>query len=492
MIPSYFSIIPVAGKTPLVPWTEFQSRLATAEEKAKWGKTDIGIVTGPISKIFVLDIDGEKGAKSIEKFQLPRTPQVRTPHGVHYYFRWTEEMENRITTKTSVLDGIDVRGNGGYVKFYGWAVSPQVAPFAKPPQWLIDLLPNKENPNLSGLRKEYEYKKTEEKSKVLAVLDGIKEGNRNESFTKLAGSLRARGYKVEEIFTLLVPKAKETGFSERELQTICNSVGRYEIKEGFKSADLEGSNSLSDFLADAKEIPYVVPGFIAENTINLLAGLAESRKSWVLLDLAIAIASGTNWLTKHPCHQKRVLVIDQERPKLEMQRRIKTLLAGRGLSMQDLEGRLIPKAGTTIRINLDQSYEKFCRVIDDVKPEVILIDSLKTFQTGVITDNQSMQEVMEKFKELRAKYGLTFIILHHENKGGYLRTREGLEVTAENIAGAASIIEVPEGIFISVNHDSGTSMLHHVKNSYGSKNAPFLVRVVDQDSTKTSIKVEAY
>ncbi len=240
MIPPYFSTIPVAGKTPLVAWTEFQKRLATVEEKTSWGKTDLGIVTGPISRIFVLDIDGEKGENSVKDYKFPRTWTVKTPHGIHYYFRWTESLVDKVTTKTSVLEGVDVRGDGGYVKFYGWVVAPNVSPLAEPPKWLIDLLPNKHGSIIV------------QDSKFNGVMSSIKNGNRNESFTKLAGSLRARGYKPEEIFNLLQPKAKEVEFSDRELQLVCQSVGRYPVDPN-RVPD-ESNNSLSDFLADAKDI----------------------------------------------------------------------------------------------------------------------------------------------------------------------------------------------------------------------------------------------
>lgn len=512
MIPNYFNVIPCNGKVPLIKWQQFVDRFPTAEEKAQWPSSkDYGFLCGPVSKIFVLDVDGPEGEKSLEGRFIPRTATVKTPHGRHYYFWWVAALDGKITTKTDILGskesdktcGLDVRGHGGFIAFYGWERSPAVAPMSPPPQWLIDLLPNKDISVESGKRPAEEAghggtnnaplpNSSTPISKFQELLDGVKPGNRNETFFKLASSLRARNYKPQEIFDLLVSKAREVGFSEAELLRTCQSAGRYEPKGDFKSADLEGSNSLSDFLADAKETPYIVPGFIAENTINVFCGLAESRKSWILLDLAIAIASGGEWLTKYPCFQRSVMLIDQERPKMEMQRRIKALLDGRGMTMAALEGRLVPKVGTTIRINTEQSYEKLCRMLEDVKPEVVLIDSLKAFQSGAITDNQEMQLVFERFKELRLKYGITFVILHHENKGGYQRTREKMEVTAENVAGAASIIEVPEGIFVAVNHDPLTSMMHHVKNSYGLKKSPFLIRVVDLNEEKTSIRVEAY
>lgn len=488
-IPNTFSIFPVKDKKPLVPWAEYQDRFPTLEERERFLKGQVGIVTGPISKIIVLDDDGGLDTK---KYPIPNTLTQDTPRGgKHYVFKWIEELETKITTKTDIFNhkenekGVDIRGAGGFVVFYGWKKPHFLVPLAHPPKWLLDLLPDRSDKNSTIAPTAYGDM---EKSKLQETLDDIRPGNRNDSFTRLAGSLRARGYNTIDMFNLLVPKAREVGFGEDELRLVCNSVGRYEPK--FKPEDQD--DSLTSFLMDAKEIPYIIPGFLAENTINIIAGLGESRKSWILLDLAVAIASGGLWLNRHECKAKKVLVIDQERAKSEMQRRIKALVAGKELKVNDLEGRLIPKAGTTMRINLDQSYDKLCRMLDILKPDVLLIDSLKTFQTGIITDNQSMQQVFERFKELRFKYGLTIVILHHENKMGYTRTREHLEVTAETIAGAASIIEVPESIFIAVSQDSESSMLHHVKNNIGIKQPPSLVKVVDLDNTKTKIKVEAF
>lgn len=322
-------------------------------------------------------------------------------------------------------------------------------------------------------------------------LSNIKEGSRNNDFASIAGSLRSRGYTSNDIFELLRPKASSIEFPEKELWSVCQSVGRY-VPRFIPDTEEASSNSLSDFLSDSREVPYIVPGCIAENTINILAGLAESRKSWILLDLAVAIASGTLWLGSYQCEKRRVLIIDQERPKIEMQRRIKALLSGRELAFNSLEGFLTPKAGTTMRINLDQSYEKMVRLIEEVKPEVVLVDSLKAFQSGIITDNQSMQEVFEKIKHLRTKYGLTWVILHHENKGAYSRGREGLEITAENIAGASSIVEVPEGIFVAVNKDADSSYFYHVKNSYGAKQPPTIVKVQDLTEDKNKIAVVSH
>lgn len=318
-------------------------------------------------------------------------------------------------------------------------------------------------------------------------LSEIKEGNRNNSFAAIAGFFRDKGFFKEDIFRILKPIALEASFDLQELDSVCRSIGRYKPSVQIESNE---TDSFLDFINDTNEINWLIPGVLADNTINIIAGLQESRKSWLLIDLAVAFATGTKWLGTIQVPKKRVLLIDQERPKAELQRRLRALIAARGIEPQELQGQMIPKAGTTYRMNLEQSFEGFSKYIAKERPDIVLVDSLKTFQNADITNNQSMQQVFENLKHLRNTYNVTFIILHHENKGAYLRNREGHEITAETIAGASSINEVPEGIFISVNHGPDSSILHHVKNSYGLKQSPIAFKVTDLKEDKSQISLE--
>jgi putative DNA primase/helicase len=88
------------------------------EWREKWPDANIGIATGGCSGIFVLDIDGEIGKASLRDLKvqhgpLPKTLTVKTGKGRHYYFRCEgARVPNRVGHPG---DGIDVRGDGGYV-----------------------------------------------------------------------------------------------------------------------------------------------------------------------------------------------------------------------------------------------------------------------------------------------------------------------------------------------------------------------------------------
>jgi len=483
MLPNQLNIMPVREKKPLTAWQHLIETPQTTAEKAavlKHGAPGtIGIVTGPVSRIFVLDIDGPQGEKSIEKYHIPRSWTVKTPHGRHIYFKWTPELDGRITTRAAVLEGVDVRGFGGYVVWYGWSAGPHIAPLASPPGWLVELLSRKDAREVT--------------TGVIGTLSGIKAGNRNQSFASLAGGLRGRGYDVDAIYNLLESKAKEVGFPLTELRAVCNSIGRYQPNQPAQTTVESTGESVESFLADAEPVKWICEPFIAEQSIGIVGGLPESRKSWLLVDLAVECARGGGlWLNKFPVKAARVLLIDQERSKAEVQRRLKAVLAGKGLSAKDIGTSLFVRSGTSTKIDQQQSYDALRAEIAEIKPGLILVDSFATFHTKNESSRVEIQMVMERFKDLRNEFNCTILVIHHETKSAYHNKREGAEPSYLDLAGNVAIPAAAEFCMNVSTHDGVSSFCHHTKSTQGTKAAPFLVKIRDVTPDKSSIVVEAY
>lgn len=110
------SVIPVSReKKPLTKWVEFQSRYPTGEEIATWFRewpdANVGIVTGKISNLTVIDCDSQEAIEFFRQWYHGETPRVKTPKGMHYYFQYQEGVRNT----ARLTDHIDVRSEGGYV-----------------------------------------------------------------------------------------------------------------------------------------------------------------------------------------------------------------------------------------------------------------------------------------------------------------------------------------------------------------------------------------
>jgi hypothetical protein len=114
------SVMPLlpAKKRPLLPsWRECQERLATVEEIATWPACNLGIVTGAVSGIVVVDCECPEDAAWFWNEKGKADVIVETPRGFHLYFRHPGGfVGNRARVQDdSGRPRFDIRGDGGYV-----------------------------------------------------------------------------------------------------------------------------------------------------------------------------------------------------------------------------------------------------------------------------------------------------------------------------------------------------------------------------------------
>jgi hypothetical protein len=115
-----YSLIPVDHeKRPCIYWKKYQHQRAAAEEILKWHvqfeTCNIGIVTGCISNLAVIDID-DLSLLPLLREKIPdieQTARVKTARGYHYYFN----LNGREVKSTNLLFGfpLELKSNGNYV-----------------------------------------------------------------------------------------------------------------------------------------------------------------------------------------------------------------------------------------------------------------------------------------------------------------------------------------------------------------------------------------
>lgn len=240
-----FSVFPVGSdKVPLVSWRQFEKRSATEAEITSWWtlwpSANIGVATGAISGIVVIDIEKEGSTNGYSPTVTSRTGGG----GWHLYYKHPGVRIKNSTKKLAPFT--DVRGDGGYAvlppsvhasgKEYEWQISPHDTDFADLPQAILEKIQN------SGTKTDW---KNFAESKV-------PEGGRNDSAAQYAGKLfhdlspelwETAGW---DSFIAWNQKNVEPPLPKEELRGVWESIRQYRQTDGSQEGSKKEVASQAD------------------------------------------------------------------------------------------------------------------------------------------------------------------------------------------------------------------------------------------------------
>jgi len=238
-----WSVLPLRpkDKRPIFDWEPLQQARPSAADVAKWFQrrptANIGIVTGEISNLIVLDVDPKHGgdaslARLEQRFgPLPATIEsVTGGGGRHLYFAHPGGL---VRNRAGLAQGIDLRGDGGYVvappsvhpsgQPYAWASgrSPDEIELAPLPRWLlIPVGGPRVGRRLADWRR--------------LVREGVVEGQRNSTIASLTGHLLWHGVDPAVALELLLAWNRmrcRPPLEDSEVAQVVESITRLHARE---------------------------------------------------------------------------------------------------------------------------------------------------------------------------------------------------------------------------------------------------------------------
>lgn len=233
-----FAVFPLKYRDK-VPLTRNGCKDATtdaAQIKAWWQKypnANIGLATGSVSQnVFVIDLDidedrGIDGYHSLEDWQrehgdFPETWTAITGRGgYHLYYRGNGKIKNR----AGIIDGVDIRGNGGYVvappsihkngNRYEWEYSPDEFEIAK-----------------ADNNVEYFLNHDDQKHGTAFTMPNIvAAGQRNQMLFRFACMMQAKGASDQSVFAATMAENESScspPLTEQEVRIIVSSATKYD------------------------------------------------------------------------------------------------------------------------------------------------------------------------------------------------------------------------------------------------------------------------
>jgi putative DNA primase/helicase len=227
-----WAFTPLNGKVPLRKGWQTENPLSV--EKLRQHDGNLGLRTGEVSGIVVIDFDDMKCLEDYAE-RLPETVEaISGGGGRHFYYRYAKPAKGK--AKGKAIDGADVKADGGCIVFpgsrhlktgnlYEWAPghSPTEIELAELPEWIGELITPVEKPkpasvprstNGSVTSKYCETALAGECEKVRSAVRLTRNNTLNNAAYSIGGLLHTGELSRDHVETELLAAALECGLSE--------------------------------------------------------------------------------------------------------------------------------------------------------------------------------------------------------------------------------------------------------------------------------------
>lgn len=249
-------------------------------------------------------------------------------------------------------------------------------------------------------------------STIKMVTQDIPAGDRSGFLMKLGYILAEEGLREAEILSLLFVADERVGkFRGREDQTLrLTEIATLSWQK--INADDEGLMVYSpvEIIDFKEEIEWYIRDWLHSRGGLILSGPPGIGKTQMALQLAYALSTGTSFLGKLPVNPLSVLFVSLEMEIMELKYIYKRQfeIFKENKADWDTNFKTIAPDGDFGTAGLDY-------VMDELKPDVVIIDSLSEL-AGEDLKEAEARRVMKWFKRARKHHNVAIIIIHHNRK----------------------------------------------------------------------------
>jgi len=222
--------------------------------------------------------------------------------------------------------------------------------------------------------------------------------------------------------------------------------------------------------------PIIIDGILRRNQKMLVVGPSKAGKSFLMVELAIAVAEGWEWIG-HACRQGRVLLINFEIQRPSMMHRVHDVWRAMAESHED---------GATAMGNLDVwNLRGHSAPLDKITPSIvrkasgngydlIILDPIYKVLTGDENNASDMAMFCNEFDKISEQLGCTVVYCHHHAKG-----EAGRRASMDRASGSGVFTRDPDAFLdmspISVPQESRELLWYDGEDGFQMQAHPFRV-----------------
>jgi len=170
------------------------------------------------------------------------------------------------------------------------------------------------------------------------------------------------------------------------------------------------------------EDQWLIENLWLAESVGIIGGPPRAYKSWVALDMAVSVASGSPCLGAFTVHTPGpVLLFAAEDSDSSVRFRLESIVRSRQIDFDRLDVRVI----TVDRLRLDHAddQERFEATVVVHRPKLVILDPLVRIHGADENASSAVAALLGYFRSLQRKTGAAIALVHHARKD--LSTRAG-------------------------------------------------------------------
>lgn len=160
---------------------------------------------------------------------------------------------------------------------------------------------------------------------------------------------------------------------------------------------------------------WLIKNLWGREAVGIVGGAPKCCKSWLGLDLALSVASGTPCLGCFEVERKGPALVYLAEDAVPMVReRIQGICDFRSLDIGHLDLHIID--APALRLDLDSDRNRLVNSIDLLKPRLLLLDPLVRLHRADENSSADISAILGFLRELQRRFEMSVILVHHMSK----------------------------------------------------------------------------
>ena len=176
---------------------------------------------------------------------------------------------------------------------------------------------------------------------------------------------------------------------------------------------------------------WLVENLWAQQAVGILGGEPKCCKTFLALDIAVAVASATPCLRHFPVRQTGPVLLYPAEDSVEIvRRRLDGIAQAAGVQLADLDIHVI--TASTLRLDSNRDRARLLNTVQHLQPTLLILDPF--IRLHAIDENVSSEvaPILAYLRELQRRFCMAIILVHHAKKGaGKLRPGQALRGSSD-------------------------------------------------------------